>query len=427
MKKIHYRKLTNMTENLYFVESIFTPTDSTNSVVTLLSAMENQQTVIVRSLEQGLLKMYNHRGTISEGWYVYFDEGKQVPFGYGNLSRYARSQFQEYYELRSRLAGRLISADSEETIVPSCFQGENTKVTSYHVNVGHGNCSLVLIEFGRFFQIWMIDCSINDKTDCWRSYEGNLKACFKEMARKLEMDENEKLHIDRFFLTHAHHDHYNGIGYLINSGHIDARTFCYVNIYYQMASKAYNKMLRTLYEAKVKIIEPIIDNSNAAISFLHPEIRIYRSKATVKHTSDDYRIVDRPVNDSSVVLSIKVGGKIMVFPGDLEQNGFNKMSGSGKCGPNMFYADYYVVSHHGSLNGHPTMQCHVLPSRNGNPMSCIKNNLKKVVLMGRDGAYSNIYNQQVVNDWNKTGKLVITENAPHFMELDWENDKVIIH
>lgn len=92
MKKIHYRKLTNMTENLFFVESIFTPTDSTNSMVTLLSAMENQQTVIARSFEQGLLKMYNHRGTIREGWYVYFYEGKQVPFGYGNLSLYARSQ-----------------------------------------------------------------------------------------------------------------------------------------------------------------------------------------------------------------------------------------------------------------------------------------------------------------------------------------------
>lgn len=92
MKKIHYRKLTNMTENLYFVESIYKHTDSTNSVVTLFSAMENQQTVIVRIFEQGLLKMYNHRGTIREGWYVYFYEGKQVPFGYGNLSLYARSQ-----------------------------------------------------------------------------------------------------------------------------------------------------------------------------------------------------------------------------------------------------------------------------------------------------------------------------------------------
>lgn len=50
-----------MTKNLFFVESIYTPTDSTNSVVTLLSAMENQQTVIVRELELGQLKMHNHR------------------------------------------------------------------------------------------------------------------------------------------------------------------------------------------------------------------------------------------------------------------------------------------------------------------------------------------------------------------------------
>lgn len=154
-----------MADNLYFIESIYTPTDSTKSVVSLLSARENEQTVIVRNLEEQQLKMYNHMGTIREGWYVYYDEGKQVPFGYGNLSHYAREQFREYYVLRNQLVGRLIDADSEAAIVPSYFQGKKTKVTSYHINVGHGNCSIVLIEAGSFYQIWMVDCSIIDKTD----------------------------------------------------------------------------------------------------------------------------------------------------------------------------------------------------------------------------------------------------------------------
>lgn len=416
-----------MTDNLYFIESIYTPTDSTQSVVTLLSTKEEKQPVIVRNLEEGQLKMHNHRGTIREGWYVSFDEGKQVPFGYGNLSLYARKQFREYYALRNQLAGRLITSDREEAIAPSCFQDSNTKVTSYHVNVGHGNCSLILIESGSFYQIWMVDCSIIDKTDHWHSYKGNLELCFQEIARKLGKNEDAKLHIDRFFLTHAHHDHYSGVEYLINNGQIDARTLCYLNIYYQMAGKAYNKMLNALYDAKVKILEPITGNSKETISFLHPEKRIYRSMATVKNTSDDYRIVDRPVNDSSVVLSIKVGGKTMVFPGDLEQEGFNKMSGSGNCGPNLFDAEYYVASHHGSLNGHPTMPCRVQPPRKKAPMICIKNNLKKVILMGRNGAYSKIYSQQVVDEWNQTEKLVISENAPHFVELDWEYEKEIMH
>lgn len=416
-----------MADNLYFIESIFTPADSTNSVVTLLSTKEEEQAVIVRNLEEGQLKMHNHWGTIREGWYVYFDEGKQVPFGYGNLSLYARAQFRVYYALRNQLVGRLIDADSEAAIVPSCFQGQKTKVTSYHVNVGHGNCSIVLIEAGSFYQIWMIDCSIIDKTDHWRSYKGNLELCFHEIARKLGKNKDAKLHIDRFFLTHAHHDHYSGVEYLINNRLIDARTLCYVNIYYQMAGKAYNKMLKALYDANVKIVEPITGNSKEAIIFLHPEKRLYRSKATVKNTADDYRIVDRPVNDSSVVLSIKVGGKTMVFPGDLEQEGFNNMSGTGNCGPNLFDAEFYVVSHHGSLNGHPTMPCRVQPPRKERPMICIKNNLKKVILMGRNGAYSKIYSQQVVDEWNQTGMFVISENAPHFVELDWENEKEIMH
>lgn len=416
-----------MADNLYFIESIYTPTDSTKSMVSLLSARENEQTVIVRNLEEQQLKMYNHMGTIREGWYVYYDEGKQVPFGYGNLSHYAREQFREYYVLRNQLVGRLIDADSEAAIVPSCFQGKKTKVTSYHINVGHGNCSIVLIEAGSFYQIWMVDCSIIDRTDHWRSYKGNLELCFHEIARKLGKNKDAKLHIDRFFLTHAHHDHYSGVEYLINNRLIDARTLCYVNIYYQMAGKAYNKMLKALYYAKVKIVEPITGNSKETISFLHPEKRIYRSKATVRNTSDDYRVVNRPVNDSSVVLSIKVGGRIMVFPGDLEQDGFNNMSGTGNCGPNLFDADFYVVAHHGSLNGHPTMPCRVQPQRKKWPMICIKNNLKKVILMGRNGAYSKIYSQQVVDEWNQTGKLVISENAPHFVELDWEYEKEIMH
>jgi hypothetical protein len=416
-----------MADNLYFIESIYTPTDSTKSVVSLLSARENEQTVIVRNLEEQQLKMYNHMGTIREGWYVYYDEGKQVPFGYGNLSHYAREQFREYYVLRNHLVGRLIDADSEAAIVPSCFQGKKTKVTSYHINVGHGNCSIVLIEAGSFYQIWMVDCSIIDKTDHWRSYKGNLELCFHEIARKLGKNKDAKLHIDRFFLTHAHHDHYSGVEYLINNRLIDARTLCYVNIYYQMAGKAYNKMLKALNDAKVKILEPISDNSKEAISFLHPEKRIYRSKATVKNTADDYRVVERPVNDSSVVLSINAGGKTMVFPGDLEQEGYNKMSGTGNCGPHLFDADFYVVAHHGSLNGHPTMPCRVQPQREKWPMLCIKNNLKKVILMGRNGAYSKIYSQQVVDEWNQTGKLVISENAPHFVELDWEYEKEIMH
>ena len=411
-----------MGDNLYFIESIYTPADSTNSVVTLFPTKEEEQAVIVRNLEEGQLKMHNHRGTIREGWYVYVDEGKQVPFAYGNLSLYARGQFRDYYALRNQLAVRLITADSEGAIVPSCFQDPKTKVTSYHVNVGHGNCSLVLIESGSFYQIWMVDCSIIDKTDRWRSYKGNLELCFKEIAKKLGRAEDAKLHIDRFFLTHAHHDHYNGIEYLINNGLIDIRTVCYVNIYYQMAGKAYNKMLKALYDAKVKIVEPISGNSKEAISFLHPEKRIYRSKATVKNTSDDYRIVDRPVNDSSVVLKVNAGGKTMVFPGDLERGGFDKMTICKACSPILFGIDYYSISHHGSLNGHPDNAClNPDPNHPGKPLDCISIRNLKAILMGRDGAYNGIYSPIVTSYWNGRTALVKTEDAPHFVELEWEN------
>lgn len=43
----------------------------------------------------------------------------------------------------------------------------------------------------------------------------------------------------------------------------------------------------------------------------------------------------------------------MLFPGDLKGDGFELMSRTQRCTPNLFTPQYYCVSHHGSLNGHP--------------------------------------------------------------------------
>ena len=94
-------------------------------------------------------------------------------------------------------------------------------------------------------------------------------------------------------------------------------------------------------------------NSINGIQFLHPECRLYRSKATVKRFTGKYRIVGTPINNSSMVVMLKIGGRSMVFTGDLEQKGFEKMSGAGTCSSYLYDADYYTVSHHGSINGYP--------------------------------------------------------------------------
>lgn len=162
-----------MPRNLFFIDSIFSPQEENYSVVNLLSTEGDYS--IVLHLDNERLKMHNHSGTVREGWYVYYDEEKQVPFGYGNLSHYARERFREYYALRNQLTERVVDYNREELVTPQAFLGQQTQVTSYHVNVGHGNCSIVLLEASNIYQIWMVDCSIIDKTDHWCNYQANLE------------------------------------------------------------------------------------------------------------------------------------------------------------------------------------------------------------------------------------------------------------
>ena len=44
---------------------------------------------------------------------------------------------------------------------------------------------------------------------------------------------------------------------------------------------------------------------------------------------------------------------------------------------------------------------------------------KKQVLMGRDHAYKGIFSQSVISDFNH---ILKTEDAKHYIEVDWHND-----
>lgn len=414
-----------MPKDLFFVESIYTPIEREYSIVCLQSS-ENMNLSYVRSFEQEQLRMHNHQGTIKEGWYVYFDTKAQGLFGYGNLSPFARDRFREYYKLRDELAERYIDAESEIAMVPRCFADHNTNVVSYHVNVGHGNCSIVLVESGSSCQIWMVDCSLPDKTDNWHNYQSNLNEAFQAISKRLGKRKDEQIHIDRFFLTHVHHDHYNGIDYLVDHHYIDDRTICYINLFYQMASPTYINTLTKLKNANVKFVEPVTNNNGDAIRFLHPDCRVYRSKPSAKNAIGNNLIVGKP-NNSSVVIRFELGGIVMVFPGDLEREGFEHMSSKASCSPYLANTDYYVISHHGSINGHPTIPC-MNPTRPWpTPLECVSHNsLSKAILMGRDGSYSGIYHPKVTSYWKGiAGGLIYTEKATHYVELDWASGKVM--
>ena len=185
-------------------------------------------------------------------------------------------------------------------------------------------------------------------------------------------------------------------------------------------SDSWQEMEAKFKNVGVKIVEPISGNSNDGIRFLHPECRLYRSRATVKGFTGNHRIVGTPINNSSVVIMLAFGGRSMVFTGDLEQKGFAKMSGAGTCSSYLFDANYYIVSHHGSINGHPTMACGSQKWHGATPLTCSTNGTLRAILMGRDGAYSGIYSTVVTGYWcSVPNRLVKTETAQHYMELEW--------
>lgn len=232
----------NKLQNLYFVDSVFNPIEGDASSVTLFPAVDDKEQgsrVLFLNYEQ--LKMTNHSGTIREGWYVYYNENNnQQYFSYGNLSQYARQQFRAFNSIQRQLLDRHINpTEEEDTAMLRRLENSKTlEVVSYHINVGHGNCSVIVFCEGSFYQIWMIDCSVIDKSN-WRDYSVNLETCFEAIKQRLGKSNNEPLIIDRFFLTHTHYDHYNGLEYLVDKHYINNGTVCYINLYYHCASKCY--------------------------------------------------------------------------------------------------------------------------------------------------------------------------------------------
>lgn len=411
-----------MPKTLYFVDSIYSSVEGNHSLVNLLTtdASDSEGHVSV-TVPRGQLRMNNHFGTIKEGWYVYYDEGAQIPFSYGNNTAYARRQFREFKSIIEHLAQNNITEESGEnrSLLERFSFDLGIDIVSYHVNVGHGNCSLILIRSNVEFQIWMVDCSLSERRKGNR-FAPNLEACFKEIKKRLGKRDEEPLIINRFFLTHPHCDHYAGVEYLVNQGYINDTTLCYWNIYYHMAGARYIQVLKALQKANAKFIEPISGNSTEAIRYLYPECRIFRSRGTVGRYQSKHRIVNR-VNNCSTVIRFLLGKKKMVFPGDLELDGFDQMTKRSTCSPELFRINYYAISHHGSANGHPVNPC-MSPAGNHppTPLYCISYCITKAILMGRNGAYNGIYDPGVIDYWTKCNNcLVYVEQAPHYVELEW--------
>lgn len=430
-------------KKLYFIESILMNTRAEEELV------EVNMTPVDDSEEEWNPEFFTFRtrdfrinthGDIQEGQYVFYDDeakDNEPAFTDGTYSLVAQREIGRSIYLRATLLQRS-GTNREDVILKEDKQRyDDAKVTSFHVNVGHGNCSLILIQREEEKHLWMVDCSVrempNKAIHQWVCHKDELENTLNHIKSIAGFKDSEKPHIDHFLLTHMHYDHYNGMKYLIDQGYVDSKTVFYINLHYQWPSRHLNDIWQLMInKGIITVIEPICYNSCRSIHILHPECRIYKDKASILEMAPRYRFSSNP-NNSSVVYAIKLAGKTMVFPGDLEQDGFDAMTKARACLMDWKYINFYAASHHCSFNGLPINHCKSM-IKCYNPLRCFRRNLKVTIIMGRDGAYNGIYSkfakyayglQSLVGVF-KTDDDILTPPFPMYpttyVELDWNQE-----
>lgn len=336
-----------------------------------------------------LYNYYEDDTEFTEGSYVLFENGKLLNADNDDT---VKQWGMELEEIRSRIVHQELYAQPE-----SC-SGTVSDVSSYHVNVGHGNCSIIVFKDGSHFKMWMVDCSAYDFTQS-RHYYQNIKNCLRDIKKQYGVTTISKL-----LVTHLHFDHYNAINKLLERGFINSDTEVWMNIKYPKHGRRIAKMLECLCDAHVRFIDPTTSIKSDHILVLYPTIAFDESNHPPKNK----------INNSSIMYRITLGGKSILFPGDIETDGWNKIDCCKYC---LKDVNYYCISHHGSINGH-MMRCR--RTKKSMPLSeCISSKIQ--ILMGRDTAYSGIYNEQVLNDFDN---IKLVENAKTYIRIDWSTDAV---
>ncbi|MBB6624816.1 MBL fold metallo-hydrolase [Clostridium gasigenes] len=395
-------------KKVYFVNEIISLEEKEESLVILFEVDKNEN---VNAEEVYINKYELVNEKIIEGRFVYRIDGKLINASKNKISKIEIFKNNMY---RGKLIKRYTKSDSNINNI--------TEVYSYHINVGHGNCSIIVIKYNSDYKIWVVDCSKFDFKNKIM-YIQNIERCFDHIKKKFNLND---IKIEKLLITHPHYDHINGIDYLISNGYVKD-TEVWINLYYSWPDTCYSKLLERLKTLNLRLIEPKVSSSNNSIEIIYPNNTILRTDPKNVTTYPIYSVVpSNKVNNASVIYKLNLGEKSIIFPGDIEEDEWNKVLG---CEKYLKNATYYCISHHGSITGHSRSICPYKSTTIDSIDFCCSNT-KKNILMGRDNAYPGIFSEVVLESFK--GRLYRTDlsdtgKVPRFMELDWEKDNVLYY
>ena len=176
-------------KQLYFVESI-TSNPNTSEVAIVLEKVgkENSQLNENDSNDEFELHKFlqfpvlaDSKRRLEESHYVYFENGS---FTSGQDNPLAI----ERRKLNSKLRREIIKNNliKQNELSPLPVFTEHAEVYSYHINVGHGNCTFLLIQENGLYEIWVVDCGDYDYISK-KSYRGNITKCLEDIADTLKI------------------------------------------------------------------------------------------------------------------------------------------------------------------------------------------------------------------------------------------------